>query len=82
MKFQWEGSPHTEVLYKRSRIDLEPEVLGIDVENSFFAYLFLVENESQKIRWRGCGPARQGELDTISEIIQAANKFQPPLPSK
>lgn len=74
LRSKWESNPHTQVYYKKGGLDLEPEILGIDVENSLFAYFFLVENATQRIRWRAVGTARQGELESLSNIINAAHK--------
>eukprot|EP01122_Echinamoeba_exundans_P011597 TRINITY_DN4666_c0_g1_i1.p1 TRINITY_DN4666_c0_g1~~TRINITY_DN4666_c0_g1_i1.p1 ORF type:complete len:252 (+),score=26.34 TRINITY_DN4666_c0_g1_i1:128-883(+) len=75
IRSQWEQiTPGVTTLYKRASLDLEPEVLGVDVENSLFAYFFVVENATQKIRWRAVGQARVGELETLQNIILAASR--------
>jgi hypothetical protein len=76
LKSQWEGTqPGVTTMYKRASLDLEPEVIGIDVENSLFAYFFLIENATQKIRWRAVGHARTGEIETLATVVAAASRY-------
>jgi hypothetical protein len=54
-------------------IDVDPEEVGIDVENRFVGYPFLVDKEAT-IRWKGVGLALPEELELLYAVTEKWRK--------
>lgn len=49
--------------------NLTAEEFGIDIENGFLSYQFVVDSDA-KIRWLSVGSAEQSDLDRVSSVIR------------
>lgn len=55
-------------------VDVDPDELGIDIENSFVGYPFLVDKFGQ-VRWKGVGTALPEELDLLFATTEKWRSF-------
>eukprot|EP01125_Pyxidicula_operculata_P010881 TRINITY_DN3574_c0_g1_i2.p2 TRINITY_DN3574_c0_g1~~TRINITY_DN3574_c0_g1_i2.p2 ORF type:complete len:245 (+),score=59.79 TRINITY_DN3574_c0_g1_i2:26-760(+) len=64
------------VIFLNNSIDLDPNSLGIDIENSYLIYVFLVDSAG-RTRWRAVGRPEQHEVEQLEKLIKGLEKLDP-----
>jgi hypothetical protein len=57
---------------------LDPKVVGINVENSYAVYVFLVDSLG-RVRWRAGGKPNDADIDNlvlVTELLQTAREAE------
>lgn len=70
LAYSWESKiKNVEYIYCYETIPVSQKELGIDVENSFLNYQFLVDNQLN-IRWKSVGLANEKDLENLKKTTQ------------